>query len=406
MNRFWHMLLGIDRSSPGVVTGSDARLEFAAQPGGAGAVILILGAIVISVLLWRLYGWERRELKPAKRALLVGLRMLTLLAAAIMLLEPVLVSSRRETVPSHLMLVVDDSESMRFSDPYTDNSRAVDLAARLELQSAGGKSPVDRLRETPRLDLVKKVLEPKLQALGRGRELFVYDLESAVKPGAGNLARARKLGDIQPKRPVSPLGDAISGVLASHRGQPVAGVILATDGRSNTGEDPLRAAGAAARSNIPIFAIAAGADEGPRNVRLAEIEVSPVVFVKDPMMLAVVAEARGLRDAEATIVLEQRINDGDWAPVGQQRVVLGEDGVLKRTAFRIVPRVVGQHEFRARVEDAGPELTQDDNVATAAVRVVRQQIRVLLIAGAASAEVQFLKNALMRDQHVEFAGWR
>jgi hypothetical protein len=29
----------------------------------------------------------------------------------------------------------------------------------------------------------------------------------------------------------------------------------------------------------------------------------------------------------------------------------------------------------------------------------------LLIAGAASAEVQFLKNALMRDQHVEFAGW-
>ena len=44
-------------------------------------------------------------------------------------------------------------------------------------------------------------------------------------------------------------------------------------------------------------------------------------------------------------------------------------------------------------------------MATAAVRVVRQQIRVLLIAGAASPEVQFLRNALMRDQHVEFAGW-
>ena len=44
-------------------------------------------------------------------------------------------------------------------------------------------------------------------------------------------------------------------------------------------------------------------------------------------------------------------------------------------------------------------------MATAAVRVVRQQIRVLLIAGAPSPEVQFLRNALQRDQHVDFAAW-
>ncbi len=131
-------------------------------------------------------------------------------------------------------------------------------------------------------------------------------------------------------------------------------MILATDGRSNSGEDPLRAVEAAIRQNIPIFAIAAGADEGPRNVRLAEIEVSPVVFVRDPMMLAVVVEARGLRDAEATIVLEQRINEGDWEPIANQRVVLGEDGILKRTTFRINPKVVGQYEFRARLRTLVP----------------------------------------------------
>ena len=391
MNRIWQMLLGIEPSSPGVVTGGDSRLEFAVAAARDRRRRADRGRrSCFSALLWRLYRWERRELSPAKRALLVGLRMLTLLAAAIMLLEPVLVSTRRETVPSHLMIVVDDSESMKFSDPYTDNSRAVDLAASLKLESAAGKSPVDRLRETPRLDLVKKVMGPNLEALARGRELFVYNLESAAQPGGGASARTRKLDDIQANRAYSPLGDALHGVLAAHRGQPVAGVILATDGRSNTGEDPLRAVEAAARQNIPIFSIAAGADEGPRNIRLAEIEVSPVVFVRDPMMLAVVVEARGLRDAEATIVLEQRINDGAWEGLGSQRVVLGEDGILKRTSFRLTPRVVGQYEYRARVEDAGPELTQDDNVATAAVRVVRQQIRVLLIAGAASPEVQFL----------------
>jgi hypothetical protein len=367
--------------------------------------VLIVSVIAIPYPLWRLYRWEGRDLSRAKRVLLVGLRGLVLLAVAAMLLEPVWVSSQRETVPSHLAIVLDDSESMRFSDPYTDDSRAVALAADMKLESAGGKSPVERLRETPRLGLVQEVLRPQLDSLSRGRTLYVYDLDSAAKEGSANAAKERKLEDVQPKRPISPLGDAIRGVLASHRGQPVAGIVLATDGRSNTGEDPLRAAEVAVRQNIPIYAIAAGADEGPRNIRLAEIEVSPVVFVRDPVTLGVVVEARGLKDAEATVVLEQRVNDGAWEPVGSQRVVLGEDGILKRTMFRITPKAVGQYEYRARVEDAGPELTQDDNVATAAVRVVRQQIRVLLIAGAPSPEVQFLRNALQRDQHVDFAAW-
>ncbi len=404
MTRLWQMLLGIDRS-PGATPGGDSRLEFAAWPRGGGSIVLIVAAIAIAYLLWRLYRWEGRDLSRARRVLLVSLRGLVLLAVAAMLLEPVWVSSLREVVPSHLAIVLDDSESMRFSDPYTDNSRAVALAADMKLASAGGKTPVERLRETPRLGLVQEVLRPGLDSLGRGRKLYVYDLDSAAREGTANAAQARKLDDVQPKRPISPLGDAIRGVLASHRGQPVAGIVLATDGRSNTGEDPLRAAESAIRQNIPIYAIAAGADEGPRNIRLAEIEASPVVFVRDPMTLGVVVEARGLKDAEATVVLEQRINEGGWEPIGSQRVVLGEDGILKRTTFRITPKAVGQYEYRARVEDAGPELTQDDNVATAAVRVVRQQIRVLLIAGAPSPEVQFLRNALQRDQHVDFAAW-
>jgi hypothetical protein len=404
MNRLLQTILGIERSK-GAESVGQPRLEFTALPQGTAAAVILVAAIACLFLIWWLYRHERPDLPPWKRALLSGLRVLTILALAAMLIEPVLISSQRETIRSHLAIILDDSESMKFSDPYTDESKAVEIASRMKLEATGGRSSVERLRETPRLGLVKHGLQPNLEALGRGREVFLYDLESAARPGSGESARKRTLEDIQPNRPISPLGDALHGVLAGHRGQPVAGVVIASDGRSNTGEDPLRAIEGAVRANIPIFAIASGAAEGPRNVRLAEVEVSPVVFVRDPLMLAVVVEARGLRDAEAKIVLEQRINESDWEPVADQRVVLGEDGILKRTSFRITPRVVGQYEFRAKVEDAGPELTQEDNVATAAVKVVRQQIRVLLIAGSPSPEVQFLRNALMRDQRVEFAAW-
>ncbi|AGA28205.1 vWA domain-containing protein [Singulisphaera acidiphila] len=406
MSSIWKWLLGIDRSPGEVAPGGSTRLELSALPEGSAALAVLIAAVALTALLWKLYRRERRDLSQSRRTLLVGLRLLVLVAVAVMLIEPVLITVRRETVPSHLPIIIDDSESMKFADPYTDETKAAEVAAALELRSEGGKSPVDRLRETPRLDLIKASLRPNLAKLGRGREVFLSDLEAGVRSGtASSPSRNKKLDDLKPNRGVSPLGDALRDVLASHRGRPVAGIVLVTDGRSNAGEDPLKAVEAAIRQGIPVFPIAAGAEEGPRNVRLAEVEASPVVFARDPMTVGVMIEARGLKDAEGTVTLEQRINDNDWETIGDQRVALGEDGVLKRTTFRITPKVVGQYEFRARVGDAGPELTLEDNVATTPVRVVRQQIRLLMIAGSPSAEFQFLRNALQRDQHVESGIW-
>ena len=223
-----------------------------------GALGLVLMAILLPVFLWWLYRLEGRGLSVGKRIGLVAIRMITLAALAVMVVEPVLISTRRETVKSHLPIVLDDSESMRFSDPYTDDSKAAEIATALKLRSEGKQSPIDRLRETPRLDLVKNALKPNMEALAKGRELFLYDLESAAQNGPDASARARKLDDIKPKRAVSPLGDALQGVMASHRGQPLAGVVLVTDGRSNAGEDPLRAAETAIRQNVPLYLIAAG----------------------------------------------------------------------------------------------------------------------------------------------------
>ncbi len=405
MSGIWRWLLGIGGSPGEMAPVGGRRLELTALPAGGAALALVVAVGLFAALLWKLNRFERRDLSRPKRVWLLLLRLLVVGALALMLVEPVLVSSRRETVRSHLPIIVDDSESMKFADPYTDESRAAAMAAGLQLRSDGKRSPVDQLRETPRMELVKGSLRAHLDKLGRGREVFLYDLGSASKAGKAGTSRTRRVDELKPDRCVSPLGDALRVVLALHRGRPVAGVVLVTDGRSNAGEDPLRAAEAAVRQGIPVYTIAAGAEEGPRNVRLAEIEASPVVFARDPMTLGVVVEARGLKDAEGTVYLEQRVNGNDWEALGEQRIALGEDGALKRTTFRIVPKVVGQYEFRARVGDAGPELTLDDNVSTAAVRVVRQQIRLLVIAGAPSPEVQFLRNALLRDQHVESAVW-
>ena len=405
MNRLWQIILGIERP-PGRSRPAPSRLEFSALPQGATAAALVIRrrSAFLGIALVALPPRRPRPLAAQARAAgrpagahCPGARGHAGRAG------PDLAARDDQVAPG------DHPRRFREHEVFRPVHRRVARGrdrVELKLESAGGRSPVERLRETPRLDLVKTRSKPTpggTCARAASSSSTTWNRRRGRAP-ASRRGSGRSTTS-SPTAPISPLGDALHGVLAAHRGQPVAGLVIATDGRSNTGEEPLRADRGRRPAEHPDLRDRRRAAEGPRNVRLAEIEVSPVVFVRDPMTLAVVVEARGLRDAEATLILEQRINEGDWEPVANQRVVLGEDGILKRTTFRITPKVVGQYEFRARVEDAGPELTLEDNVATAAVKVVRQQIRVLLIAGAPSPEVQFLRNALMRDQHVEFAGW-
>ncbi len=187
--------------------------------------------------------------------MLVGLRVLTLLAVAAMLVEPVLVFTRRETVRSHLALILDDSESMTFSDPYTDDSRAVEIAAALAAPVRG--RAVARASGSARRRGWTSSRRPSARTWTRWHAAgSCTSTTSNPRRGRGRGDRSGRGSSTRSSRSGRCLRWAMrsEGVLASHRGQPVAGLVLATDGRSNTGEDPLRAVEAAVRQNIPIYA--------------------------------------------------------------------------------------------------------------------------------------------------------
>ena len=94
--------------------------------------------------------------------------------------------------------------------------------------------------------------------------------------------------------------------------------------------------------------------------------MSPVAFARDPLMVGVVVEARGFcamprPPTSSNAPLERRRMQ---EPVGNQaQLCSGEDGLLKlHDVPAVTPKVVGSYEFScATVEDAGPELTRDDN---------------------------------------------
>ncbi|HEX7377455.1 MAG TPA: vWA domain-containing protein [Pirellulales bacterium] len=417
MPHWLEWLLGVE-SPPDWIRGPDSRwhVEFRSLPEGNAAALAIAAALVCVAGVWWLYRREGRSLGLGQRLPLCLLRLGVLLAVTFMLLEMVVVISKHERVASRLLVLMDTSQSMALADPYPDDSIARETAERIGLKTPDGKPDIAALRKLSRLDLAQKVAAEAWPDLRRGREVSLYSfagkLELVAEEAALPLAdssqnAASKSGpkSLTAAGQSTAIGDAIHDALALHRGQTLAGILLVTDGQSNGGLDARAAAAAAGKAGVPIVSLAAGTAEGPRNVRLAGIETSPVVFLRDPADLAVLVESRGLKDAPASVLLEQRQDDGSWKEVGREPVVLGEDAALKRVNFRITPEALGQLDFRARVTDAGPELTEDDNLDTASIKVVRQTIRVLLVAGYPAAEVQFLRNALLRDTGMEFASW-
>lgn len=400
MNGALVWLLGLD---PSAVEADDARwsLGVNAWPEGPWAVAVIVGACAAVAGIWYLYRAEGRDVSLVGRLLLASLRLGILALVVVMLLELVLVQTITEHLPSRLLVLLDTSESMSLEDPYTDEAQGAALARQLGLTTGSDEPDLAELRKLSRIDLARRALAPLWPDLEEGRVVSAYGFSTSLEP----VADIAGLDQLRAAGLATGIGDAVSAALAAHRGQPLAGIVVVSDGRSNTGADPLPIARQAAQDAVPIYALAAGTAEGPRNVRLVEIETSPAVFVRDTAEIGVLIESRGLKGQSALVLLERRSGDAPWTEIGSADVLLGEDSTMQRVPFTYVPDATGQYELRATVSEAGPELTEADNVAHANVRVVRQKIRVLLLAGFPSSEFQFIRNALLRDERIEFASW-
>lgn len=406
LRKLLEILLGTDSAPWTRGDGGSWHLEWLSRPSGDWALaILVLLAAATWGAAW-LYKKEGRNLPPRVRWMLTSLRMLALLGVLVMLLEPVVVFTRQEWQPSNLLVLRDVSESMELKDAYQDGARAERTAAVLSLP--GGPTEV---RDKPRSFLVDRALAATLrqrleaggdrlwrETLFTGRPISVAASQPATRP-----SDFHSLDGVD--RTSTGIGTAIREVISAYRGQPIAGVLLITDGQSNTGEPTLKAAEFAGAEGVPIVTMAAGTAEGPRNVKVSKLDASPVVFVRDTNQIKAIIESRGMKGATATVLLERRRDADTWEEASRQQVTLGETGALQTVVFDFSEQLPTKLEFRVSLADTGPELTVDDNTALAEVRVIRQKIRVLFIAGSTFPEVQFIRNALMRDKGIDLSSW-
>jgi hypothetical protein len=395
----------------------EASLDF---HGGIGIGWLVLAMVSAAGTVYWMYRRSPATLSPLRLYSLAALRFVFLSLILLLLMRPVLSLTVEGSVRRMLALLIDGSASMQIKDPRLErNDRVRAAIARGELKASGGlaqtpESGLPNAAPIDRLSLVKQVLKnedlnllPQLDrefdlsafSFGRGlveisahRSATVTNAEPAT-PTAG-VNQFPWVEDLKAESPVTALGDAAREVMNRKRGQPLAAILLVTDGANNSGTQPREIASLCRQEGLPLYIYGVGITS-PRDIIVGNLFAPDVSFVKDEVAVTVRLKSQGLAGQEAELVLK-------LGPevVARRTVTFAADGE-QVVPMQFVPQAPGEFDLTASIDPRPDETVQDNNARTQRLRVVDTKIKVLLVDQSPRWEFRYLQAMLLRDRRVD-----
>ena len=264
---------------------------------------VILFGLVILALTWWSYRRVASELTSQRmRWVLTALRAVLFLLLLLILLRPVLAFTVEGTIRRQLLMLVDTSASMKIQDPRFDPADLVRAAMakgvldfRKGLQQPLDASHAASVKLVPRVELLQGALKSDqiglIHKFAREYDVSAFSFgQGLAEIGGANATDGKKpaenepawIDQLDPKSQSTAIGDAVRDLLERKRGQPLAGIFLATDGANNIGTQPLEAARLARAEGVPLYIYGVGITS-PRDIIVANLFTQEVAFDKDEL---------------------------------------------------------------------------------------------------------------------------
>jgi len=395
---------------------SDIALAF---HGISIGTALLIGLVLIAATVW-IYLRTTPRLTMRQKTILAVLRSVLLAMILFMLMKPVLLLTVEGTIRRSLLLLIDSSASMQIKDLRQDPADLKRAAiAKGLLDSNGGQKqsvPADSasFNQMSRADVLKSMLTNDrlqlLKKLGDTYDLVPYTFGQTLQalaggangatPGAtpsadgGPVKDTSFLSSITFDKPYTGIGDAVRGLLDLKRGQPLAGILLITDGGNNYGSQPVDAAALAQQDKVPLYVYGVGISS-PHDIIVSQVYSPEVVFAKEEATAQVTIRSQAMKGRTAKLVLKL----GDET-VGSQDVTFGEDGD-QVIPIKFLPKTKGEFELEASIEPLADEAVKDNNKASQRLRVIDGKVQVLYIEQKPRWEFRYLQAMLVRDRRLD-----
>jgi hypothetical protein len=412
MSDFILKLLGARVESAGDIAG--VRLAF---QGGVGGFWFVFFLVVLGGLAWWSYHRTPVSLTPRRKWTLFGLRCAFLLLLTVLLLRPVLAFTVEGSIRRALLVLVDGSGSMGIKDPRVlpgDIQRAAIAGGQIdptheEDLPAVASAP---MQNSSRFEIAQAVLQSKaldlLPQLDEEFDLVPFSygqsLSSLPRPtGTNENAELRKqptpedfpwLTRLNTDGQATAIGEALREVVNRKRGQPLAGVVLITDGANNQGLSPREAATQLKQENIPLYVYGVGITS-PRDIIVTNLMAPEVAFVGDELLVNVRVRSQGLEGEKAKVFLKL-----DGEKVDEKEITFGPDGE-QVVPLRFLPENAGEYEINAGIDPRDDETEMKNNSLSRQLRIVDAKIKVLLVEETPRWEYRYLHAMLSRDRRID-----
>ncbi len=390
--------------------------------GGVGMGWYILLVLALGAVVWWMYRNSPTNLSPARKYTLASLRVLFIALILMLLLRPVLAFTVEGSVRRLLVMLLDTSSSMQIKDPRLtpdDQKRAAIAKNFLDpdkglSQGLDGKHVKD-VQQVARVDVLRGVLKNDrlnlLPRLDREFDLSAFSFGQGVAELSARkdelaqtnavAAKEKKVtvdqftwvDTLKATNQLTAIGDAVREVMNRKRGQPLAGVLLVTDGANNSGSQPREAADLARQEGVPLYIYGVGITR-PRDIIVGNIFAPDVTFVKDEVAVTVRVRAQGLGSESADVTLKLGSDT-----VATQTISLTEGEQV--VPMRFTPQVQGEFDLTASIEPRADETVKDNNSRTHRLKVIDAKIKVLLVEQSPRWEFKYLQMMLLRDRRVE-----
>lgn len=334
-----------------------SQMDFEFSGNGIWLFLLILIAVGFAFFIYR---WTNPPVSKKLRYFLLSLRILTLVTILFILFEPILKLIWYRFEQPQIAVLVDDSASMRLID-------------------ASGN----------RAETVRQVIaDPIFEKIREENELDYYRFSAALEKWDPNDEDSLKLaGD------GTNIQHALQRLQEKAADQYLKAIILITDGADNLGENPVRSA---AMLGMPVYPVGIGDAAEPRDILVTRVFTNQITYVNNKVPVEVTLKSAGFSDEKVQVLLKQ----GNQT-IESKSVTLSGESLEQTLQFHFTPTREGVAKYRIEIPELPNEITILNNRKDFYVKVLKSRIKILLVAGAPSADLAFLKRALASNENIE-----
>ena len=332
------------------------------------------GFLVVAIIL---LAWTYLR-APADKTLRTACALLKLLGLAALLaclLEPLWSTQRARPGANFFAVVADNSQGMGIKDRDETKTRGEVLTNLVASQSGNWQDKLEKDFQVRR---------------------YIFD---------SRLQSTRDFSELAFDGRASSIGAALRTIAERFRGQPLAGVLLLTDGNATDMPD-----GKLDTSGLPpIYPVVIGRDDAINDLAIQKVAVSQTAFEDTPVTVQVEVLASGYSGRMITAQLLDQ--SGKTVQELSQRVTRDAEAFR----FQVRPEKSGISFYRVRVSakdelgqfakpETSTEATLANNSRVITVDRGKGPYRILYVSGRPNWEFKFLNRALAEDDQVELVG--